>query len=81
VVMKERRMKLVPMVRDVFERPEQRRDRLVAHLLRYRDAVGFPRRDQYDPIQRPDPELAAILQHDIFNLAARRAADRPRSDQ
>src|ERR1700738_2309193 len=30
---------LVPVVRNVVVRPEHRRDRLVAHLLRYGDAV------------------------------------------
>src|ERR1700733_14901393 len=65
---------LVPVILNVFERPEQRRDRLVAHLFRYGDAVGF---HFAVGMIRPDadPELAAILQHDVFDFAARRVAD------
>jgi len=72
-----RRMQLqpIPVAFDFRQRPPARRDRLVAHLLGDRDAVGL---DLAVGVIRSgaDPELAVGVEDHELDLARRVAADR-----
>ncbi len=65
----------VPVRHDLVIGPELRRDRLVAHLLGDADAIGLDLAVGVVGAQA-DPEPPAVLQQDVFGLAAGGLADR-----